>query len=146
LAAEIHFSSPRSSLPFTKLDFGQLAFSGFFALTFAQRARCAAAIFLRAAADKILLLGVLTRFRLRTFFALSFAQRARCAAAMRALAAALSLGRLLEVDGFVFSPSSALMAAFSLLRSFSSLSRSDFSVCNTFMSFSALQFNQLDGV
>jgi len=51
---------------------------------FAQRAFCAAAIFLRAAGDIVLLRAVIET----TFFPLSFAHLARCAAAIRARPAA----------------------------------------------------------
>jgi hypothetical protein len=72
---------------------------------------------------------------LPAFFALTFAHLARCAAAIRALAAALNIGRLLAVVRPVLPPS-ALIAAFKLFTSFCSLSRSDFRLCNMFMSFS----------
>jgi hypothetical protein len=47
-----------------------------------------AAIFLRAAADSVFFLGVLTTFRFRPPFTRTFAQRARWAAAILARAAA----------------------------------------------------------
>jgi hypothetical protein len=46
----------------------------FAAFTFAQRARCAAAIFLRAAADIVRLRGIVAALLL-SFLALTFAQR-----------------------------------------------------------------------
>jgi hypothetical protein len=110
-----------------------------FALTFAHRARCAAAIFLRAARDIIFFFaGTLTTFCFCPPVALTLAHRARCAAAIRALAAVLSVGRLLFVVRPILAlPRSALIAAFNLFTSFCSLSRSDFKVCKTFMYFSA---------
>ena len=56
------------------------------ALALAQRARCAAAIFLRAAADIVFLLGMLITFCFCPSFARTLAHRALCAAAILALA------------------------------------------------------------
>ena len=64
---------------------GQALF--FAAFTFAHRARCAAAIFLRAAADRIRFFGIEMTLGLR-LFAFTFAHRAFCAAAILALPAA----------------------------------------------------------
>jgi hypothetical protein len=58
------------------------------ALTFAHLALCAAAIFLRAAADIVLFFGMLTTFCLCPAFPRTFAHRALWAAAILALAAA----------------------------------------------------------
>jgi len=58
------------------------------AFTFAYRARWAAAIFLRAAADIVLFLGMLTTFCFCPPFLRTFAHLARWAAAILALAAA----------------------------------------------------------
>jgi hypothetical protein len=66
----------------------------FAAFTLAHRARCAAAIFLRAAADIVRFLGIDTTFIL-PLFAFTFAHRARCAAAILALPAADILPRVL---------------------------------------------------
>ena len=64
----------------------------FAALTFAHRARCAAAILLRALADIVRFLGIVTTFAFPPF-AFTFAQRALCAAAILALPAADILPR-----------------------------------------------------
>jgi hypothetical protein len=76
----------------------------------AQRARCAAAIFLRAAADIVFFLGMATTF----FFCLpvprAFAHRALWAAAILALPAA-EISRLVPVRLLNESPSSAASAA-----------------------------------
>ncbi len=140
LAAGFEFSSPPSFSPsrgFRQLSY--FAVPAFFALIFAHRAFWAAAIFLRAAADKVFLLGILTTLRFCAPFALTLAHRARCAAAIRARAAALNVGRWSVVDPFELAlPPSALIAAFNLFRSFCNRSRSDFRVCNTFIAFSAL--------
>src|SRR5579864_7971641 len=64
---------------------GQAAFLA--AFTFAHRARCAAAIFLRAAADIVRFLGIGTTFPFPPS-ALTFAHRALWAAAILALPAA----------------------------------------------------------
>ena len=58
----------------------------FAAFTFAHRARCAAAIFLRALADIVRFLGIVTTFAF-PLLALAFAHRARCAATILALPA-----------------------------------------------------------
>src|ERR1035438_4500829 len=63
----------------------------FWALTLAHLARCAAAIFFRATADIVRLLGIATTF---CFPPLTFAHRALWAAAIRALPAADNLRRL----------------------------------------------------
>jgi len=64
------------------------AYAGFFAaFTFSHRARCAAAIFLRAAADIVRFFGIVTTLPF-PLFAFTFAQRARWAAAILALPAA----------------------------------------------------------
>src|ERR1700756_979230 len=64
----------------------------FAAFTFAHRARCAAAILLRALADIVRFLGMATTFSFSPL-AFTFAQRALCAAAIRALPAADILPR-----------------------------------------------------
>jgi hypothetical protein len=64
----------------------------FAAFTFAHRARCAAAILLRALADIVRFLGIVTTFAFPPF-AFTFAQRALCAAAILAFPAADILPR-----------------------------------------------------
>ena len=64
-----------------KIAHGQAVF--FVALTLAHRARCADAIFLRAAADRVRFLGSVTTFPF-PLLAFNFAHRALCAAAIRA--------------------------------------------------------------
>jgi hypothetical protein len=70
---------------------GQALF--FVAFTFAHRARCAAAIFLRAAADKVRFFGIEMTLGL-PLFAFTFAHRAFWAAAILALPAADILPRV----------------------------------------------------
>ena len=65
------------------------------ARTLAQRARCAAAIFLRATADIIRFFGTGTTFAF-PFFAFTFAHRAFCAAAILARPDADIFLRVLE--------------------------------------------------
>ena len=75
-----------------------VSYADFFwaAFTFAHRARCAAAIFFRAAADIVFFLGMLTTFCFCPPFLRNFAHRALWAAAIFALAAAEML-RLVPV-------------------------------------------------
>jgi len=71
---------PRLVLSLGMVKYGLLSFSGyavfFAAFAFAHRARCAAAIFLRAAADIVRFLGIVTTLTWSPF-AFTFAQRAR---------------------------------------------------------------------
>jgi hypothetical protein len=79
-----------TSLPCSAEILAGRRYADFFsaAFTFAHRARCAAAIFLRAAADIVFFLGIATTFCFRPAFARTLAHRALCAAAILARAAA----------------------------------------------------------
>jgi hypothetical protein len=85
---------------------GQAVF--FAAFTLAQRARCAAEIFLRAAADKVRFLGIVTKFFL-PFFDFNLDQRALWAAAILARPGADILRRVFV--GFPYAAPKAVSAA-----------------------------------
>jgi hypothetical protein len=100
----------------------------FAAFTFAHRARCAAAILLRALADIVRFLGIVTTFASPPF-AFTFAQRALWAAAILALPAAEIAPR-----GAVPLPYVAPKAESAALMAFTSLvnrSCSFFNICTT---------------
>jgi hypothetical protein len=104
----------------------------FAAFTFAHRARCAAAILLRALADIVRFLGIVTTFA-SSPFAFTFAQRALWAAAILALPAAEIAPR-----GDVPLPYAAPKAESAALIAFTSLvnrSCSFFNICTTLPKF-----------
>jgi len=100
----------------------------FAAFTFAHRARCAAAIRLRALADIVRLLGIVTTFSFLPL-AFTFAQRALCAAAILALPVAEILPRRPVL--FPYAAPKADSAAPIALTSLLNRSCSFFNICTT---------------
>jgi hypothetical protein len=100
----------------------------FAAFTFAHRARCAAAILLRALADIVRFLGIVTTFAFPPF-AFTFAQRALCAAAILALPAADILPR--DAVRFPYASPKADSAAPIAFISLLNRSCSFFNICTT---------------
>ena len=98
-----------------RFGIGQALF--FAAFTFAHRARCAAAIFLRAAADSVRFFGIAMTLGL-PLFAFTFAHRAFWAAAILALPAADILPRVPFCFPYVVpkAESAAAIATTSLVR------------------------------
>ena len=110
----------------TLVAIGQADF--FAAFIFAHRARCAAAILLRALADIVRFLGIVTTFAF-PLLVLAFAHRALCAAAILALPAADILPR--RAVPFPYAAPKAESAAPTAFISLLNRSRSFLNLCTT---------------
>ena len=129
---EPHLLQPESVVEVELVSAGLGILSGqadfFAAFTFAHRARCAAAILLRALADIIRFLGIVTTFAF-PLLALTFAHRALCAADILALPAADILPR--RAVPFPYAAPKAESAAAIAFISLLNRSRSFLNLCTT---------------